>query len=176
MYSSFYVDTFTSEKHGAYLIAHNKNEERKFYYKIFKSTNEEHLSLMAILDILRKLERENDYSVFYISNPYVLDLPNRLQTLKNNQFIDKVSGREWTKDYIETIYLYLTYAFPNVEFKKMNNNYTLLLKHLFKRKIYRIKKSKDNQLIDEREVHSVRGGFELDKVNRSKVPQELKGG
>lgn len=176
MYSSFYVDTFTTERYGAYLIAHYKDKEKKFYYKIFKSTNEEYLSLMALLDVFRNLEREDGCSTFYISNPYVFDLPNRLQTLKSNQFIDKVSGREWTKDYIETIYLYLTYAFPNVEFKKMNNDYTLLLKHLFKRKIHRIKKSKDNQLIDEREVHSVRGGFELDKVNRSSIPQELKGG
>lgn len=176
MYSSFYVDTFTSEKYGAYLIVHYKNEERKFYYKIFKSTNGEYLSLMAILDILRKLERENDYSTFYISNPYVLDLRNRLQTLKNNQFIDKVSGREWTKEYLETIYLYLTYGFPNVEFKKMNNDYTLLLKHLFKRKIHSIKKHEVEKAIDEREVHSVRGGFELDKMNDSRVPHESKGG
>ena len=176
MYSSFYVDTFTSEKYGAYLIVHNKNEERKFYYKIFKSTNEEYLSLMAILDIFRKLERENDCSVFYISNPYVLDSPNRLETLKSNDFVDKVSGRGWTKEYLETIYLYLTYAFPNVEFKKMNNDYTLLLKHLFKRKIHRIKKHEVKKSIDEREVHSVRGGFELDKVNHSSIPQESKGG
>ena len=176
MYSSFYVDTFTSEKYGAYLIVHYKNEERKFYYKIFKSTNQEYLSLMAILDILRKLEKENGYSVFYISNPYVLDLPNRLETLKSNDFVDKVSGRGWTKEYLETIYLYLTYAFPNVEFKKMNNDHTLLLKHLFKRKIHRIKKREVEKPIDEREVHSVRGGFELDKVNHSRVPQESKGG
>ena len=176
MSSSFYVDTFTTERYGAYLIAHYKDKENKFYYKIFKSTNEEYLSLMALLDIFRNLEREDDYSTFYISNPYVLDLPNRLQTLKSNQFIDKVSGREWTKEYLETIYLYLSYAFPNVEFKNMNNDYTLLLKDLFKRKIHRIKKHEVKKSIDEREVHSVRGGFELDKVNHSSIPQESKGG
>lgn len=61
-----------------------------------------------------------------------------------------------------------------MRFTREENYYVLIF--LFKRKIHRIKKYEVEKPIDEREVHSVRGGFELDKMNDSRVPQESKGG
>lgn len=152
---SIYIDTFLSENYGAYLVAIFNDEGKTFNYKVFQSKNEEYLTLLGVMDTLKEIEPFQDDLVIHLSNPYVLDLPNRMQWLKNRNFIDESGGREWTTQYTEKMYLYLNHVFPNTKFKPIEKDYVLLLKHLFRRKVRQTSRKKEKT--KNNEAHSVRG-------------------